>query len=158
MLPAALVETPSLRRADVKPAHADRFALVYFWATFIFFTISGSRRSYYLLPILPAAAILVARTLAYPGELRSTFARRLLIVGYAIVAIAAVGGIVLLIPAWAVLPSPYDALPDLPPKSPFHAFWISPAAATCPSSTHRRPSSSAKRHIRGKPITISGTS
>ena len=72
LLPAALVETHSLRHADAEPARADRFALVYFWATFIFFTLSGSRRSYYILPILPAAAILVARTLAYPGELRST--------------------------------------------------------------------------------------
>jgi 4-amino-4-deoxy-L-arabinose transferase-like glycosyltransferase len=129
LLPAALVETHSLRNANAEPARADRFALVYFWATFIFFTLSGSRRSYYILPILPAAAMLVARTLAYPGELRSTFARRLLIAGYAIVAIAAVGGIVLMIPAWAVLPSPYDALPDLPAKSAFIVFWIASVGA-----------------------------
>ncbi|MFZ0677735.1 ArnT family glycosyltransferase [Candidatus Binatus sp.] len=124
LLPAALVETHSLRRANAEPARADRFALVYFWATFIFFTLSGSRRSYYILPILPATAILVARTLAYPGELRSMIARRLLVVGYAIVAFAAVAGIILLIPAWAILPSPYDALPDLPEKPAFIVFWI----------------------------------
>jgi 4-amino-4-deoxy-L-arabinose transferase-like glycosyltransferase len=124
LLPAALVETHSLRHANAEPARADRFALVYFWATFIFFTLSGSRRSYYILPILPAAAMLVARTLAYPGELRSTFARRLLTIGYALIAFAAVAGIVLLIPAWAILPSPYDALPDLPAKSAFIVFWI----------------------------------
>ncbi len=129
MLPAALVETHSLRHANAEPARADRFALVYFWATFIFFTLSGSRRSYYILPILPAAAILVARTLAYPGDLRSMIARRLLIIGYAIVAFAAVVGIVLLIPAWAVLPSPYDALPDLPAKPAFIMFWIASVAA-----------------------------
>jgi 4-amino-4-deoxy-L-arabinose transferase-like glycosyltransferase len=124
LLPAALVETHSLRHANAEPARADRFALVYFWATFIFFTLSGSRRSYYILPILPAAAILVARTLAYPGELRSMIARRLLTAGYAIVALAAVAGIILLIPAWAILPSPYDALPDLPAKTAFIVFWI----------------------------------
>ncbi|MGC1189811.1 MAG: glycosyltransferase family 39 protein [Candidatus Binatus sp.] len=124
LLPAALVETHSLRRADAEPARADRFALVYFWATFIFFTLSGSRRSYYILPILPAAAILVARTLAYPGELRSIFARRLLTVGYAIVAFAAIAAIVMLIPAWAILPSPYDAFPPLPARPAFIAFWI----------------------------------
>ena len=124
LLPAALVETHTLRRANAEPARADRFALVYFWATFIFFTLSGSRRSYYILPILPAAAILVARTLAYPGELRSMIAHRLLTVGYAIVAFDAVAGIVLLIPAWAILPSPYDALPDLPAKPAFIVFWI----------------------------------
>ena len=124
LLPAALVETHSLRHAGAEPARADRFALVYFWATFIFFTVAGSRRSYYILPILPAAALLVARTLAYPGKLRSTFARRLLAVGYAIVALAAVAGIVLLIPAWAILPSPYDALPELPAKPAFIVCWV----------------------------------
>ncbi len=129
LLPAALVETHTLRHAKAEPARADRFALVYFWATFIFFTLSGSRRSYYILPILPAAAILVARTLVYPGELRSMIARRLLTIGYAIVAIAAVVGIVLLIPAWAILPSPYDALPELPAKFPFIVIWIVSVAA-----------------------------
>jgi 4-amino-4-deoxy-L-arabinose transferase-like glycosyltransferase len=124
LLPAALVETHTLRRAEAEPTRADRFALVYFWATFIFFTLSGSRRSYYILPILPAAAMLVARTLVYPGKLRSMIARRLLTLGYAIVAFAAVAGLVLLIPAWAILPSPYDALPDLPAKPAFIVFWI----------------------------------
>jgi 4-amino-4-deoxy-L-arabinose transferase-like glycosyltransferase len=129
LLPAAMVETHSLRRAGAEPARADRFALVYFWATFIFFTLSGSRRSYYILPILPAAAVLVARTLAYPGQLRSMIARRLMTLGYAIVAFAAIGGIVLLIPAWAILPSPYDALPDLPAKPAFIVLWILSVAA-----------------------------
>jgi 4-amino-4-deoxy-L-arabinose transferase-like glycosyltransferase len=124
LLPAALVETHGLRRAGAEPARADRFALVFFWATFIFFTLSGSRRSYYILPILPAGAMLVARTLAYPGEMRSTMARRLLAAGYAILALAAIASIVLFVPAWAILPSPYDALPDLPDKSVFAVVWI----------------------------------
>jgi len=129
LLPAALVETHGLRRAGAEPARADRFALVYFWATFIFFSVSGSRRSYYILPILPAAAILVARTLAYPGELRSTIARRLLTIGYAIVAFSAIAGIVMLIPAWAILPRPYDAFPQLPAESAFIVFWVVSVAA-----------------------------
>ena len=130
LLPAALVETHSLRHAGAEPARADRFALVYFWATFIFFTLSGSRRSYYILPILPAAAILVARTLAYRGgELRSMIARRLLTAGFVIVAFIAVASIIALIPAWAILPSPYDALPDLPAKPAFIVFWIVSVAA-----------------------------
>jgi 4-amino-4-deoxy-L-arabinose transferase-like glycosyltransferase len=124
LLPAALVETHSLRRAGAEPARADRFALVYFWATFIFFTLSGSRRSYYILPILPTAAILVARTLVYHGELRSMIARRLLTIGYAIIAFAAAVAIVALIPAGAILPSPYDALPELPDRFAFVVFWI----------------------------------
>jgi 4-amino-4-deoxy-L-arabinose transferase-like glycosyltransferase len=129
LLPAALVETHAIRHGGAEPARADRFALVYFWATFIFFTVSGSRRSYYILPILPAAAMLVARSLAYPGELRSTIARRLLIVGYAIVALASVASIAMLIPARAILPSPYDALPPLPAKPLFIVFWIVSIAA-----------------------------
>ena len=130
LLPAALVETHSLRHAGAEPARSDRFALVYFWATFVFFTLSGSRRSYYILPILPAAAILVARTLAYRGgELRSMIARRLLTAGFAIVAFIAVASIIALIPAWAILPSPYDALPDLPAKPAFIVFWIASVAA-----------------------------
>ena len=130
LLPAALVETHGLRHAGAEPARADRFALVYFWATFIFFTLSGSRRSYYILPILPAAAILVARSLAYRGgELRSMIARRLLTAGFVIVAFIAVASIIALIPAWAILPSPYDALPDLPAKPAFIVFWIVSVAA-----------------------------
>jgi 4-amino-4-deoxy-L-arabinose transferase-like glycosyltransferase len=131
LLPAALVETHALRRAGAEPARADRFALVYFWATFIFFTVSGSRRSYYILPILPAAAILVARTLAYPreSELRSMIARRLLTIGYAIVAFSAIAGIVLLIPAWAILPRPYDSFPQLPAEPAFIVFWVVSVAA-----------------------------
>ena len=55
-LPAALIAI------HAKPeGRNDRFVLAYFWATFVFFTLSGSRRDYYLLPILPAAAIIVAR-------------------------------------------------------------------------------------------------
>jgi 4-amino-4-deoxy-L-arabinose transferase-like glycosyltransferase len=37
--------------------------LILFGAIFLFFTLSGSRRSYYLLPILPFVAILVANVL-----------------------------------------------------------------------------------------------
>jgi 4-amino-4-deoxy-L-arabinose transferase-like glycosyltransferase len=124
LLPAALVEAHHLRRIDAEPARADRFALVYFWATFIFFTLSGSRRSYYLLPILPAAAILVARMLAYPGAIRSTLARRLMTVGYAIIAIAAVGGLAMLLPASAILPGQLAKLPPLPDRFAFIVLWI----------------------------------
>jgi 4-amino-4-deoxy-L-arabinose transferase-like glycosyltransferase len=38
-------------------------ALILFGAIFLFFTLSGSRRSYYLLPVLPFVAILVASVL-----------------------------------------------------------------------------------------------
>ncbi len=124
LLPAALVETHHLRRIDAEPARADRFALVYFWATFIFFTLSGSRHSYYILPILPAAAILVARTLAAPDEIRSTLARRLMILGYAIAAIATVGSLAMLLPPSAILSGQLAKLPPLPDKFPFFVLWL----------------------------------
>ena len=56
-------------------------------------------------------------------------ARRLLTAGFAIVAFIAVASIIALIPAWAILPSPYDALPDLPAKPAFIVFWIASVAA-----------------------------
>src|SRR5262249_39417680 len=112
LLPAALIEADQRRRVGDEPARADRFALVYFWATFVFFTISGSRRSYYLLPILPAVALLVGRLLMVQ-EFRSRWARRLLGLGFGIVALATVGAIVgLLLPA--ALPRSLAALPPIP--------------------------------------------
>ena len=46
-----------------RPVSQIPVALILFGAIFIFFTLSGSRRPYYLLPILPFAAILVANML-----------------------------------------------------------------------------------------------
>jgi 4-amino-4-deoxy-L-arabinose transferase-like glycosyltransferase len=124
LLPAALVETHQRRRAHEEPARSDRFALVYFWATFLFFTLSGSRRSYYILPILPAAAMLVARTLIYSGELRSKFAYRLLVAGYGVIAIAVTLGISMMLPAAWILPGKLANLPPLPDKFAFIVLWI----------------------------------
>ena len=56
-------------------------------------------------------------------------ARRLLTIGYAIVAFGAIAAIVLLIPAWAILPRPYDAFPELPARSAFIVFWVVSIAA-----------------------------
>ncbi len=52
----------SLRRVR-RPLSQIPEAFILFCAIFIFFTLSGSRRPYYLLPILPFAAILVANML-----------------------------------------------------------------------------------------------
>lgn len=122
LLPAALVEAHHRRSAGDDPARSDRFALVYFWATFIFFTLSGSRRSYYILPILPAGALLVARILA--TETRSRLARRLLAAGYALIAIAAVMiAIGFLPPSW-ILPRQYAALPPAPDRLVLAVIWV----------------------------------
>ena len=116
-LPAALVPPP--RRTP-----GDRFARVYFWAVFAFFTLAASRRSYYLLPVLPAAALLIATTVtAAPGDLRAV-ARRLRAVGWAVVGLAVMAlGVLLVPPAW-VLPPPYDQFPPLPYPALFAAGWL----------------------------------
>jgi len=134
LLPAALAEAhrqPTERppidasRGDssIDTARGHRFALIYFWATFIFFTLSGSRRSYYLLPILPAAALLVARTLAMPAESLSPLARRLLQIGYGVIAIAVAGGAIVMIPPAWIFKGSMATLPAAPDRAIYAICW-----------------------------------
>jgi 4-amino-4-deoxy-L-arabinose transferase-like glycosyltransferase len=116
-----------LIRAHAKPDAAegqgDRFALVYFWATFVFFTLSGSRRSYYLLPILPAAAMLVARLFTKARDQLPTLARRLMNLGYFLLVAVAVFGVVILIPPTA-RPGILRSYPPLPAPIVFALLWL----------------------------------
>ncbi len=105
-LPAALVRAHGQR--------GDRFALVYFWATFVFFTLSSSRRSYYLVPILPAAALLIARLLLEPSAALSRMARLLRGGGFLVLAASVLLGTVALLPASWALPAPWSAIPPAP--------------------------------------------
>src|SRR5262249_476513 len=123
LLPAALLEVHQRRRVGDEPARGDRFALVYFWATFVFFTISGSRRSYYLLPILPAVALLIARSLVVQ-EFRSLWARRLLWFGFGIVALGTVGAIIAVLLPAGLLPQRLAALPPIPEPLILAIVWI----------------------------------
>src|SRR5207302_60099 len=105
LLPAALTRT---RRAD-------RFAAAYFWATFLFFTLSASRRSYYLLPVLPAAALLIAVVLMRTNPWR--------LVGVWLFAIGVlIAPIVLVPPSWR--PVRFEGLPELPAQGPFLVAWL----------------------------------
>ena len=123
-LPAALIQMHGRQRLNHDRRRSDRFTLVFFWSTFIFFTLSGSRRSYYLLPILPAATILVARVLAEPSEALLKWPRRLLKVGYGvIVAAVAISGLAFL-PPHRFLPAPYNQLPDVPDQPMLAVYWI----------------------------------
>ena len=124
LLPAALVQAHHERRIEAEPAKSDRFTLIFFWSTFVFFTISGSRRSYYILPILPAAAMLVARLLTSPAERLSSWARRLSIVGYAVLVVAVVGGLALLITPSAIFSGMMGKLPAAPDRAAFLVMWI----------------------------------
>ena len=124
LLPAALVQAHHERRMMGEPAKSDRFTLIFFWSTFIFFTVSGSRRSYYILPILPPAAMLIARLLTSPSERLSEWGRRLLNVGYGVFVVVVMFGFVLLIPPAAVLPGLMAQLPAAPDRLVFAAMWI----------------------------------
>ena len=119
-------------------ADADRLVKAYFWGLFVFFTLSASRRSYYLLPILPAVALLVARVVNTPVESLSTTARRLLNAAYTIVALGvALAGVLLLSPA-DILPPPYDRLPPLPARPWFAVGWLAGVALVVCAIRHPR--------------------
>lgn len=130
-LPAALIQRH--RRLAAQPIRdgvkSELFVLTYFWATFVFFTLSRSRRSYYLLPILPAASLLVARTLRERAEQMAPAARRLMQLGFAILFLGvAIGGIAYLLPpSWRV-GSP-RLLPVSPDRGVFAILWLVAMAA-----------------------------
>jgi 4-amino-4-deoxy-L-arabinose transferase-like glycosyltransferase len=76
-------------------------ALILFGAIFIFFTLSGSRRPYYLLPILPFASILVANMLRKfaAGELTWSIQGAVKVVGVLLgLAMVVLFGVTLLFP------------------------------------------------------------
>lgn len=123
-LPAALAEAHRTGGPPQVAPRSNRFTLVYFWATFIFFTLSGSRRSYYLLPILPAGALLVARALTTPLDELSPLARRLLKAGYAVIAIGVIGGIVVMLPPAWILPGRLAAMPPAPDRAIYAVCWL----------------------------------
>jgi len=123
-LPAALVHAHSRAQAASTRLKSNRFVLAFFWTTFIFFTVSGSRRSYYILPILPAASIPVARIFVAAEKDLSEFGRFLLKVGFGMVLSAlALSAVILLLPQ-VLLPPPYSLLPMLPRPRIFAACWI----------------------------------
>jgi len=136
LLPAALTELQLRPRLSAGQASSDRFVQVWFWATLVFFTLSGSRRSYYLLPILPPAAILVARIVSVPAASLSPGARWLMGLGYAAVASAAALSILIVLPAW-LRPGHLAALPDAPERTVFTVMWIVAMASIAYAAAHQ---------------------
>ena len=124
LLPAALVEAHRRTPHAHESVRGDRFTMAMFWATFVFFTLSGSRRSYYILPILPAAAILVARLLDRPLEQLTPWARGLTRFGFAVIACAVILSTLALVPPVLFLPRPYAQLPSAPSAGVLAIFWI----------------------------------
>jgi 4-amino-4-deoxy-L-arabinose transferase-like glycosyltransferase len=118
-LPAALVHAHS---AGQRPA--DRFALTALWVTFVFYTLSASRRSYYLLPILPAAALLIARLLTTPAESLSRAARLGVRAGWVVVSVAVgAAGAATLPRDWLPVET-WRRLPELPYRSLVITGWL----------------------------------
>jgi len=124
LLPAALVEAHGRRGDDANRVRSDRFTMVMFWATFVFFTLSGSRRSYYILPILPAAAILIARLIDRPFEEMAALARTLTKVGFGVIVGAVAISTLAFVPPRLFLPEPYAQLPSTPSLGMFGIFWL----------------------------------
>ncbi len=106
----------------------DRFVLAFFWTIFAFFTASGSRRSYYILPILPACALIVARALTAADAPRQAWARRLVGLGHLALTFVTLLGVLALLPP-SVLPGRFANLPPLPHRAAFAALWLAASIA-----------------------------
>lgn len=130
VLPGALMHLQGAPAESDRQVRSDRFALVYFWATFVFFTLSGSRRSYYLLPILPAASLIVARLLTSPAGSLSSIAWWLTRFGYWLLAFATIFAFLALLPPRWIMPR-LDQLPMMPAPMLYGAFWIAAVAGVC---------------------------
>jgi 4-amino-4-deoxy-L-arabinose transferase-like glycosyltransferase len=125
LLPAALANAHRRGGPEISDhVPSDRFTMVFFWATFVFFTLSGSRRSYYILPILPAAAILIARMIDRPFEEMTNLTRRLIAAGFGAIVCAIALSTLVFLPPRMFLPQPYAQLPPAPDLGIFAIFWI----------------------------------
>jgi 4-amino-4-deoxy-L-arabinose transferase-like glycosyltransferase len=132
LLPAALINlhgAGSRKAAVPGRAHSDRFTMTFLWATFVFFTLSGSRRSYYLLPILPAAAIMVARLLDRPFEELTGIVRTLIKIGFGVIVVAVALATLAFVPPARFLPAPWSQLPPAPSVAIFAVCWLGSIAA-----------------------------
>ncbi len=140
LLPAAMVHAHSsgsdAASEESRLAKANRFVLAFFWSLFIFFTLSGSRRSYYILPVLPAAAIMVARLFASDSRMIGKLTGLLLKVGFCSFAVLVTGSGIVLTPVQRLLPYPYSVLPALPAQKIFLVSWIISMATIVFASTN----------------------
>lgn len=118
-LPAALIHAKETFKDN-----GNRLVTIYFGIMFAFFTASASRRSYYLLPILPPAAMLIGRLLSMNGNELKPITQKLRSVAWCLLSLAVVClGIGLIPPSW-VLPEPYRQLPPLPGRIWLAGIWI----------------------------------
>jgi 4-amino-4-deoxy-L-arabinose transferase-like glycosyltransferase len=126
LLPAALWRGHASWRVD---GRSRRFALVYFWSVFLFFTLASSRRSYYLLPVLPAAALLIGQLLAAPSVALSRATRWILVGGGTLLTLLVLGAGFALRSPQRLLPGAWKELPALPETGIFVIGWLACLAA-----------------------------
>lgn len=112
-LPAALIPQANLQ-PNSQTGAGHRMIIIAFCVTFFFFTASASRRSYYLLPILPWTSLLVSRLLlANRDDLRPAAVRLRNVGGLLFVILFLLGVVALALPGpWR--PVPFDKLPAVP--------------------------------------------
>ncbi len=120
---AQLGNEMATRNTAGKERRGQAFALVYFWSMFVFFTLSSSRRSYYLLPILPAGAFLIARLLAGRATV-GRIAYGLFLAGFFLVSLAMLLSITALMPTSWLLNERWERLPALPCPVAFLVMWL----------------------------------
>ena len=126
LLPAALVEAHDRRSAGVEPARSDRFALVYFWATFLFSHCPARAAAITSCRFFPPARSW-SRASSQPRRARG-LRRGLLAAGYALIAIAVVAAAVGFLPPSWILPGLYANLPPAPDRIALAIFWIASVA------------------------------
>jgi 4-amino-4-deoxy-L-arabinose transferase-like glycosyltransferase len=129
LLPAALANAHTRVTTARTRTRSDSFTMTFFWATFVFFTLSGSRRSYYILPILPAAAILIARLLDQPFQSLTWLVRTLTKLGFGVIIAAIALAMLAFIPPALFLPQPWSQLPPAPNLIVYAIFWVGSLAA-----------------------------
>jgi 4-amino-4-deoxy-L-arabinose transferase-like glycosyltransferase len=131
-----LLENSCPRKAVGMAPERRLFPTSFFWSVFVFFTLSASRRSYYLLPILPAAAMLVAAALVRRSRLRTFGVWLFAIAVYVSPIVAAVG--ILWIDFWKNFPIGDSEEPDIPAIFALAVAWAVSAAAIAFAMRRRR--------------------
>jgi 4-amino-4-deoxy-L-arabinose transferase-like glycosyltransferase len=129
LLPAALWQHLRYSTESPDERRADRFSTIFFFAIGLFFTAAASRRSYYLLPILPATALLIGRLLTTPAERLLAGSKRWMFAAWIALALGVLGAGVAMWPDLRFLPEPWNRLPPLPEPRWFVLTWLVSLAA-----------------------------
>lgn len=113
-LPVALARSFLERKSPSPVGQSSLFAWCYFLGVFVFFTMASSRRSYYLLPILPSVAWLISGLFSSDRASWKKPVRLLFNLAIGLVILLAMGLVLPVFPGNKVLPDPWNQFPQLP--------------------------------------------